>query len=593
MNVIEKLKSQFKYLRGLLKLAPKFRLWMILLLMILPAFLCLLFIKNYGVNVVYWDQWEIVPLFDKLYSGHLSFADLFAQQNEHRILVPRIVMLLLGIITHYNTVAEMYFSWCLICLISFVLFIAYTKIFGNTPNSLIKFVPVVWILFSLRQWENLLWGFQVAFFMEILFLVLSLFLLETSKKPNWKFAFSVICGLFCTFTLANGMLIWPIGLAQILLVYRLQQKEQLRPYLKMATAWSLIGIISCILYFVTYTKPSSSPSFLYFIQQPISSIRFLLASIGSPLAIEIFSSVSIGILIIFIFFWIIYLLIKKIGKKENLSPFFLSMLIFASLSILILFLGRSGWGVEHALVSRYTTLTALGLIGLFLLILSLQFSNENLRKFLLTGLSVIIVMGLITTNTRAIKEGESTEYTRNMAAYFLSNYEVQSDQNLAMLFPYASVVRERVNVLKKYKLNVFYQPFLNPTQPTISESNTYFNIYTVNDHLFAENTSIIIDPLKDNTLTIIGWAVDKNAHEAASGVVISIDGQKDIPALYGLDRWDVAEFLNDSKYRYSGYIASFSSSILDKGQHLLSIKIITANKQQYYLATQQIVVDVK
>jgi len=55
------------------------------------------------------NEWKMIPLIEKMYNGTLSFSDLLAQHNENRILFPRVVMLSIGSITRYNTIAEMFF----------------------------------------------------------------------------------------------------------------------------------------------------------------------------------------------------------------------------------------------------------------------------------------------------------------------------------------------------------------------------------------------------------------------------------------------------------------------------------------------------
>ena len=54
------------------------------------------------VDVFYWDQWELVPVVDKAFQGTLSFADLWAQHNEHRPFFPRLVMVSLAWATGWN-----------------------------------------------------------------------------------------------------------------------------------------------------------------------------------------------------------------------------------------------------------------------------------------------------------------------------------------------------------------------------------------------------------------------------------------------------------------------------------------------------------
>lgn len=50
--------------------------WAILvnLVLILPPLALLYYIRLFGVNVVFWDEWEVVPLIQKTTSGSLNIA---------------------------------------------------------------------------------------------------------------------------------------------------------------------------------------------------------------------------------------------------------------------------------------------------------------------------------------------------------------------------------------------------------------------------------------------------------------------------------------------------------------------------------------
>src|SRR5438128_1219761 len=96
--------------------------YVLLLALVLPALLPFNFVYRFGVNLPYWDQWELVPLLAKLHDGQLTLADLTAQHNEHRIFFPRLIMLGLATLTRYNTVAEMYFNAGLLVVLGAVLF---------------------------------------------------------------------------------------------------------------------------------------------------------------------------------------------------------------------------------------------------------------------------------------------------------------------------------------------------------------------------------------------------------------------------------------------------------------------------------------
>ena len=48
----------------------------------------------YASDIPYGDEWIIASLLKKYHDGVLTFWDLFAQHNEHRVLTGKIIMLL-------------------------------------------------------------------------------------------------------------------------------------------------------------------------------------------------------------------------------------------------------------------------------------------------------------------------------------------------------------------------------------------------------------------------------------------------------------------------------------------------------------------
>src|SRR5215467_5195386 len=75
-------------------------------------------------SIPWWDEWRTVDTVRALQTGTLSFQDLVAFHNEHRIILPRILDLLLIVPTHWNRQVEMTFdlavavaTYALLCLV--------------------------------------------------------------------------------------------------------------------------------------------------------------------------------------------------------------------------------------------------------------------------------------------------------------------------------------------------------------------------------------------------------------------------------------------------------------------------------------------
>jgi hypothetical protein len=108
------------------------------LFILVPAALAYLYVHAFGVNVVFADAWEMVPIFRKWSHNRLTFADLYAQHVEHRMFFPRVAELALGILTRYNNVAEMYVIVTCFLITGFVLLVAFRREVGL---PLVFFVP--------------------------------------------------------------------------------------------------------------------------------------------------------------------------------------------------------------------------------------------------------------------------------------------------------------------------------------------------------------------------------------------------------------------------------------------------------------------
>src|SRR5208282_4675420 len=77
------------------------------MLALLPLAFLIWMVSRYAVSVPFGDQWELVPLLEKTYHETLTFHDLWAQHNEHRILFPKIIMLGLAHLTGWNIYYEL------------------------------------------------------------------------------------------------------------------------------------------------------------------------------------------------------------------------------------------------------------------------------------------------------------------------------------------------------------------------------------------------------------------------------------------------------------------------------------------------------
>jgi phosphoglycerol transferase len=84
-----------------------------------------------------------------------------------------------------------------------------------------------------------------------------------------------------------------------------------------------------------------------------------------------------------------------------------------------------------------------------------------------------------------------------------------------------------------------------------------------------------------DALRVSGWAVDQQQGRPGWAVDVVLDGAP-FPSLYGSDRADVAEHFKRPAYQASGFAAEIPMEALSKGQHTLTVRVVSADQQCFY-----------
>ena len=127
--------------------------------------------------------------------------------------------------------------------------------------------------------------------------------------------------------------------------------------------------------------------------------------------------------------------------------------------------------------------------------------------------------------------------------------------------------------------------------PASGEATIYID--TVNKQVPSAKGPVVVNAQQTPQIMVNGWAVDKTAQSPAGGVVMIIDGNVEVPTTYGAERPDVAKFLNNPNYAKSSFVGWINVSTITKGQHILSFKVLTADKRGYYEPANKITLSIQ
>jgi hypothetical protein len=331
------------------------------ILALVPLAFLIWVVVQYAVDVPYRDQWELVPLLDKTYHGELTFPNLWAQHNEHRILFPRIIMLALARGTGWNTRYELAVN-VILAIGIFTVLVHQVKITGRKLGAagLAWAIPATsLIVFSIGQYQNWLWGWQLQMFLNLLAAMGGIVLLAHETFTWKRFALSALLGVVALYSFANGVLFWPIGLV-ILLVVTAGARQRLAAI----TGWVLLSALALGSYFYHYQKPADHPPLNLIFKTPAEYAAYVFKYIGGIGAHDVGGTMSADGNVALIFGlggtmalgWAGWMLGRKqLADFRTLLPY-LGMSLYSVASALVTGVGRIGFGSTQAVFSRYSTM---------------------------------------------------------------------------------------------------------------------------------------------------------------------------------------------------------------------------------------------
>jgi hypothetical protein len=285
----------------------------------------------------------------------LSWAEIFAQQQEARTVLPKLIFILSAAGGHWDVRDQMMLSVVCGWLTAAGIFVLLRRAGLGLGATAICFWLAVLTIFSTAKFE--LWIFASGFpsFLPALFLVAGLVVIGTNMSTAWKFA---LCGLFATassFSLPHGLLAWGLTFPVLFLI---RQVPRWRSWL---IAWVALCAACTAAYFWGYQKPGYLPTFAP--ATPLGEYaRFILEFLGGALAYAWkdrpgLLAALFGLVQCALFFAALIYCLWRIRDRAfvaKAAPWF-ALGLYSFGSAFLAALGRVGYGARYALASRYVT----------------------------------------------------------------------------------------------------------------------------------------------------------------------------------------------------------------------------------------------
>ena len=111
---------------------------------------------------------------------------------------------------------------------------------------------------------------------------------------------------------------------------------------------------------------------------------------------------------------------------------------------------------------------------------------------------------------------------------------------------------------------------------------TQVNLDRLAGRPIVTGTPFVLESGSEQPGALCGWAIDAQAKQLATGVVLVIDGRHTFVAKYGTERKDVAEALHQPAFAQAGFELRLAPSDLPRGNHTVSAMVLSADGRGYY-----------
>jgi hypothetical protein len=178
----------------------------------------------YGSPLLMWDQWYEAGFFRDYASGHMTWSDLFASHNEHRMFASRMLDLTeLWLNGRWEPLLQMTVNAFVHAAFACGLALYLWDFFGRKNGWLV--CAILMVFFALPYWgENAIWGPNSLYYFTDIFGIVALAELGFGKTGSWRWWLGFCAAILGLFTTASGLLA-PFSAGAVILLRAIKNRK--------------------------------------------------------------------------------------------------------------------------------------------------------------------------------------------------------------------------------------------------------------------------------------------------------------------------------------------------------------------------------
>jgi len=353
---------------------PKGGLLLALCASAIPVLYLAWYIYSFSSALPVNDQWDVAPFIISAKEGHLDLRQLFHFHNEHLIAIPRLLFAGLALLFTWDNRAECWVTFVFVAAIFGLLCRVVLK--GRERGEmagLVALVVAAVFLFSTTQWQNWLWGFQLAWPIPVLALTVVISLLYRSRGGVVTGVVIVAATLIAVLSMGSGFLVPLILFVVFGGRYLCTRDRHILPWL------TLSGCLTALAIGLFLTNKPPGAGAIHFGTSSFQGIPILLAnpfldytrSVPASLPLFLSAAYICSVILIVIFIWFSVLGLRAKAFETPLFSTGFALAVWASLSVTTISLARANSGFDGLAQSRYISYAVLLPVGLLLMAVAL------------------------------------------------------------------------------------------------------------------------------------------------------------------------------------------------------------------------------
>lgn len=368
------------------------------LLLLLPLLAFGYYFLSLQFNILWFDEYENIPFFLTHFVDATTWREridaLLRPNNEHRLLYQRLV-----VYGQYLLTGEINFNGLMVWgnLGMLVVLYLFYRTLRRQNLPAVYLLPVPPILFIAQNYLLSLTALYTLQYLAIIMLILvTLYWLAGNTERS--FIGATCLGVFSTFSMGNGLLVWPAG--AIVLLYQRQWGR--------LGVWVCVGASAIWGYFYGYpVQQGNTEGFAFVVTHPLETIRGLLVYAGSlldllpamPLQNRTWLPLAGGVVVLsFLTGWLLRMLFYSLTERRSglthYDGFMVGCVSFLLANTLLIAIFRIRFGFMLVLWSTYRTYILILWVVAYLVLLRLL-SETNRMRFLPVAWLLFTGIGII------------------------------------------------------------------------------------------------------------------------------------------------------------------------------------------------------